>query len=84
MAAPKGHGEKFSRKADDAIGALITESTIGAAAKKAGLGEKTLRRWLQNPDFRERCHDERWHRLDAAIRGLGEAVRVVRYERWSM
>jgi hypothetical protein len=71
---PKGHGEKLSRKGGDAIDALITEGTVGAAAEKAGIGEKTLRRWLQDPGFRERYHAEARHRLDAATRGLNEAA----------
>jgi len=70
----KGHGEKFSRKDEEAIDALITEPTIKAAAKKVGLGEKTLRRWLEDPDFREDLDAERMHRLEAATRGLEQAA----------
>ena len=46
-----GHGEKRSRKQEAAIAALLTEPTIEAAAAKAGVGSRTLREWLQLPDF---------------------------------
>src|SRR5580658_446112 len=47
-----GHGTKFGRKMEAAIAALLTRSSIEDAARAAGVGEKTLRRWLQEPQFR--------------------------------
>ena len=38
-----GHGEKLTRKQDAAIGALLSQSTISAAAESVGIGEATLR-----------------------------------------
>ena len=73
-AVPNGHGAKFRRKDFEAIDALITEPTIQAAAERVGLGERTVRRWLQNPDFRKRYEDERMHRLHAALQDLDEAA----------
>ena len=55
----KGHGEKRSHKEDAAISALLTESGIAAAAKKADVSESTLRRWLQDRDFAQRCRSAR-------------------------
>lgn len=46
-----GHGEKLSRNQDVAIGALLSQSTVIAAAKVVGIGEATLRRWLKEPGF---------------------------------
>ena len=46
-----GHGEKLTRKQDTAIGALLFQSTILAAAEFVGIGEATLRRWLKEPGF---------------------------------
>ena len=46
-----GHGEKLTRKQDAAIGALLSQPTISAAAQSVGLGEATLRRWLKDPGF---------------------------------
>ena len=48
----KGHGEKLTRKQEQAIAALLSEATVGAAAEKADVAEATLYRWLKLPDFR--------------------------------
>ena len=47
-----GHGEKLSRKREQALYSLVHQPTIAAAARAIGIGEATLRRWLKNPDFR--------------------------------
>jgi hypothetical protein len=50
MTAP-GRG-KCPRQAEAAIAALLAEPTIEAAARKAGISESTLLRWLQEPAFK--------------------------------
>ena len=47
----KGHGEKLSRKQEEAIAALLTEATVTAAAERVGVAEVTLWRWLKRDDF---------------------------------
>ncbi len=69
-----GHGEKRSRKEEAAISALLTESGIAAAAKKAGVGESTLRRWLQDTDFAERCRSARRQVLEQSTARLQSAT----------
>ena len=69
-----GHGEKHSRKEEAAISALLTESGIAAAAKKAGVGESTLRRWLQDTDFAERCRSARRQVLEQSTARLQSAT----------
>ena len=49
-----GHGAKFERKAEQAIAALLTRPNIEDAARVVGVSEKTLRRWLQEPQFKAR------------------------------
>jgi hypothetical protein len=49
-----GHGAKFERKADEAIAALLTRPSIEDAARGVGVSEKTIRRWLQDPQFNAR------------------------------
>ena len=49
----KGHGEKYSRKKDDAITALLSKPSIAEAAKAADIGESTLRRWQKKDDFKK-------------------------------
>jgi hypothetical protein len=47
-----GHGAKFGRKQEEAIAALLSQRTIEEAARVAGIGTKTLLRWLQDPEFK--------------------------------
>ena len=77
-----GKNTKLSRKMYVAISALLTESSISAAATKAGIGEKTLRRWQKLPIFAEahksalrQCFDDAVGYLRAA--GI-EAVAALR------
>jgi hypothetical protein len=46
-----GHGEKFGRKKEDAIAALLTQRNVEEAAHAVGIGTRTLLRWLQLPEF---------------------------------
>jgi hypothetical protein len=46
-----GHGEKFTRKSEQFMTALLREPTIEAAAKAAGVAPSTGRRWLQDEAF---------------------------------
>ena len=66
----KGHGEKFSRKKEQAIAALLTSPTLTEAARACGIGETTLWRWLQDPDFAERYRQARKRALHIAINRL--------------
>ena len=47
----KGHGEKLTRKQEQAIAALLSEATVSSAAERTGVGEVTLYRWLKLPEF---------------------------------
>ena len=42
----KGHGAKSAPARERAILALLSERTMGQAAARCGVGERTLRRWL--------------------------------------
>jgi hypothetical protein len=46
-----GHGEKLTRKQEQAIAALLSEPTVEEAAAEAGVGYATLRRWLKDSEF---------------------------------
>ena len=77
-----GHGEKWSRKKDAAILALVTEPTIADAAKKAGISHATLHRWLQIKDFKDAYREAKREAVSAAIarlqRTATEAVDALR------
>ena len=45
-AITKGHGAKPAAVRERAILALLSERTIGAVARRCGVNESTLRRWL--------------------------------------
>jgi hypothetical protein len=42
---------KLGRKHEQAIAALMTQRNVDEAAKVAGIGARTLWRWLKNPEF---------------------------------
>ena len=46
-----GHGSKLGRKQEDAIAALLTQRNIDEAASAAGVGTRTLLRWMKIPEF---------------------------------
>jgi Arc/MetJ family transcription regulator len=52
-----GHGEKFGRKMEAAIAALLTARNNEEAAKAVGVSSKTLLRWQKLPEF-ERAYRE--------------------------
>jgi len=78
----KGHGEKLTRKQDQAVAALLAEPTLAAAAARCGVGQTTLWRWLQDPAFNEAYRSARRTVVDATIATLqqaaGEAVACLR------
>ena len=63
----KGHGEKLTRKQEQAIAALLSEATVGTAAEKAGVGEVTLYRWLKLPDFLGAYREARREVVEKAV-----------------
>jgi hypothetical protein len=66
MTATHGHGEKFSRRKEVAIAALLEHASLQEAAASCGLSERTLRRWLTNEEFQEQYRAERDRLLETA------------------
>ena len=50
-----GHGQKFTRKKEQAVAALLSHRTIEEAAQSVGISFATLKRWLKLPEFRAEC-----------------------------
>jgi hypothetical protein len=77
-----GHGQKLSRKEEAAISALLTQGTLAEAASLAGIGDATLRRWLQRDDFQAAYRRARRETVSQAVAHLqrvsGEAVETLR------
>lgn len=60
----------FNRKKERALGALLTESTLGAAAKVAGISESTLWRWLKEQEFAEAYRELKREAVGQAVTRL--------------
>jgi len=75
----KGHGAKTAAAREQAILALLSEPTIGLAAARVGIGERTRRRWLtEDAAFRARYASARRTTFEAAMsRVAGLTVRAV-------
>jgi hypothetical protein len=77
-----GHGEKYTRKAEQAIAAILSQPTLAEAAEVAEVSEKTLWRWLQRDDFRQRLAEAQATVFDGALITLqasaSEAVACLR------
>jgi hypothetical protein len=69
-----GHGEKLSRKQEQAVAALLAEPTLEAAAASAGVGSATLRRWLREPEFAATYRQVRRHVVEGAVGRLQQAA----------
>lgn len=63
----KGQGQKLTRKRELAIAALLTESTIAEAAKKAGVAEVTIWRWMKLEEFADAYKEARREAVQQAI-----------------
>ena len=78
MSIRGGHGQKLSRNKERAIAALITNSSIPAAAKAAGIAEATLWRWLKIDAFKKAYRQARSEIVSHAIsqlqKGLTRAI----------
>lgn len=69
-----GHGEKLSRKKDQAVIALLTEPTMKAAADKVGISDMTLWKWTQLPEFRSAYMDAKREAVSFAIAKLQQST----------
>src|SRR5689334_18642447 len=77
-----GHGEKLSRKQEQAITALVTCASVTEAAHQCGIAEVTLRRWLKDDGFQADYREVRRTVVQCAIvqvqRATAEAVETLR------
>ena len=71
----KGHGAKSDSQREQAILALLTHPTIPEAAEACGVGQTTLWRWMQEPDFRDRYRQARRQVLEGAIAEAATTLR---------
>jgi len=62
-----GHGEKFSRKKESAIAALLACPTLTEAASSCEIAESTIRRWLKDETFSRRYAEARRRTLETTV-----------------
>jgi phage terminase small subunit len=62
--------ENLTPNQQKALAALLATNSIVEAAEQAGLGEKTLRRYLKDPVFAASYREQRMLVLQAAIVGI--------------
>ena len=69
-----GHGSKLGRKQDEAVAALLTHRNIEEAAGAAGIGARTLLRWLKIPEFQAAYRQARRDAFGQAIARLQQGT----------
>jgi len=62
-----GHGAKIGRKQEEAIAALLSQRNIEDAARQAGIGVRTLLRWLKLSEFQDSYRRARREAVQQAI-----------------
>ncbi len=67
---PENSDNGISTKQQKAIAALLSERTLSAAAKRAGIGERTLYNWLTEPVFRAALRSAESAMLETVTRRL--------------
>src|SRR5229473_219082 len=68
-------GSILGRKQEDAIAALLTQRNVEEAARAAGIGTRTLLRWLKIPEFLSAYREARRAAFGEARRAaFGQAV----------
>jgi hypothetical protein len=76
-----GHGQKFGRKKQLAISALLENPTVKDAAAASGLADSTLWRWMKEPSFRAAYGEAKRQVVENSISRLqkiaGEAAGVL-------
>lgn len=72
--ARRGHGEKRSRKEDEAITALIAAPTVREASKLCGVSYNSLYVWMQEPEFAAKYAAAKKRIAEAAITKLQNAT----------
>jgi len=69
-----GHGEKLARKQEEAIAALLSHRNIEEAARAAGVGTRTLIRWLKLPEFLSEYRKARREAVHQSVARMQQAT----------
>ncbi len=69
-----GLGAKFGRKKEEAMAALLSQRNVDEAARVAGIGTRTLMRWLQIPEFQAAYRQARRDTFSQSIARLQQGA----------
>src|ERR1700687_4627392 len=64
---------KFGRKQEEAVAALLSQRNVEDAARVAGIGTRTLLRWLKLPEFQAAYRQARREAFGQSIARLQQA-----------
>jgi hypothetical protein len=67
-------GSILGRKQEDAIAAVLTQRNVEDAARAAGIGVRTLLRWLKLPEFQNAYRQARREAFGQAIARLQQGT----------
>ena len=67
-------GSILGRKQEDAIAALLTQRNVEVVARAAGIGARTLLRWLQLPEFQAAYRQARREAFGQAVARLQQGT----------
>jgi hypothetical protein len=70
----RGHGQKLGRKRELAVAALLSCSGVEEAAAQCGVSYRTLKTWLDLPEFVEAYRRQRRRVQEAAVNHLVRSV----------
>jgi hypothetical protein len=73
MAGISNQSQELSPKQTRALVAMLTAKDVASAAKQAGVGERTLHTWLDNPAFRAALKEAEASAVDKAVSLLAGA-----------
>lgn len=65
---------KLARKLPVLVAAVLTESTLEAAARRAGVAPSSLRRWAQTPEFQRELAAAKQQLLDRTLDRIADAA----------
>jgi hypothetical protein len=66
--------DKFDRKHEAAVAALLTTTSVQAAAQQSGVSARTLRRWLERDDFQAAYRRAKRELINGAVHTLLHAT----------
>lgn len=67
-------GSMLGRKQEEAIAALLSQRNVEEAARTAGIGARTLLRWLKLPEFQNAYREARREAFGQAVARLQQGT----------